>query len=111
MQAYENVTRCSMLLIVREIEIKTTMRYHLTPVQNGYLQYINKQQILARMWGKKVPSCTVGGNADWRSHCGKQYGVPSKKLEMDLPHNPALPLLGIIKRIYAPLCSLWRYLQ
>jgi len=23
---------------------------------------------------KKEPSCTVGRNANWCSHCGKQYG-------------------------------------
>ena len=27
---------------------------------------------------KKEPSCTVGGNANWQSHCGKQYGGSSK---------------------------------
>ena len=26
---------------------------------------------------KKEPQCTVGGNADWGSHCGKQDGVSS----------------------------------
>ena len=42
---------------------------------------------------KGEPSCTVGGNADWCSHCGNEYGVTSKK--MDLPFDPAIPLLGI----------------
>ena len=27
---------------------------------------------------KREPYCTVGGNADWRSPCGKHYGVSSK---------------------------------
>ena len=27
---------------------------------------------------KKEPSCTAGGNANWYSHCGKQYGGSSK---------------------------------
>ena len=27
---------------------------------------------------KGGPFCTVGGNADWCSHCGKQYGDTSK---------------------------------
>ena len=27
---------------------------------------------------KEEPLCTVGGNADWCSHCGKQYGDTSK---------------------------------
>ena len=39
--------------------------------------------------------CTVGGNADWCSHWGKQYGDTSKKLKMDLPFNPVIPLLGL----------------
>ena len=33
---------------------------------------------------KRDPLCTVGGNADWCSHCGKQYRVTSKKLKMEL---------------------------
>ena len=39
--------------------------------------------------------CTVGRNADWCSHCGKQYGDTSKTLKMDLPFDPAIPLLGL----------------
>ena len=35
---------------------------------------------------------TVGGNADGHSHCGKQYGDNWKKLKMDLPFDPAIPL-------------------
>ena len=27
---------------------------------------------------KREPLCTIGGNADWCSHCGKQYGGSSK---------------------------------
>ena len=44
---------------------------------------------------KGEPFCTVGRNADWCSHCGKQYGDTSKKLKMDLPIDPVIPLLGI----------------
>ena len=39
--------------------------------------------------------CTVGGNADWCSHCGKQYGVILKKLKMKLPYDPVIPILAI----------------
>ena len=44
---------------------------------------------------KGEPFCTVGGNADWCSHCEKQYGDASEKLKMDLPFDPVIPLLGI----------------
>ena len=38
---------------------------------------------------------TIGGKADWCSHCGKQYGDNLKKIKMDLSFNPVTPLLGI----------------
>lgn len=30
--------------------------------------------------------------------CGKQYGDLSKKLKIELPYNPAIPLLGIYSK-------------
>ena len=44
---------------------------------------------------KREPWCTVGGNVNWYSHYGKQYGGSSKKLKIELPYDPAIPLLGI----------------
>ena len=44
---------------------------------------------------KREPSCTVGGNVNWSSHCGRQYGVSSKKLKVELSYDPAILLLGI----------------
>ena len=44
---------------------------------------------------KREPSFTVGGNVHWYSHCGEQYGGFLKKLKIELPYDPAIPLLGI----------------
>ena len=43
---------------------------------------------------------SVGGNKNWYSHSGKQYGGPSKKkkVKMKLKYDPAIPLLSIYKR-------------
>ena len=43
------------------------------------------------------PSCTVGGNANWCSHSGKQCGG-SSKLKIDLHYDPGIALLGIYPR-------------
>ena len=40
-----------------------------------------------------MPSCTVGGNVN-RYHYGKQYGDSLKKIGINLPYDPAIPLLG-----------------
>ena len=43
---------------------------------------------------KRQASYTVGRNANWYSHCGKVWRF-LKKLGIELPYDPAIPLLGI----------------
>jgi len=37
----------------------------------------------------------IYGNVNWCSHYGNQYGVFFKKLKIELPCHPVIPLLSI----------------
>ena len=40
------------------------------------------------------PSYTVGGNVNWDSHYGEEYGSSFKKLKRELLYDPAIQLPG-----------------
>ena len=67
---------CLTSLIIREIEIKTMMRYHLTPFRMTKIK--NTRNNRYQDVEKGDPSCTVGRNANWCSHSGKQCRGSSK---------------------------------
>ena len=88
---------CSKENIQMAVQIKTTLRYHLAPVRMAHINNSANNRCWRGCREEDLFSI-VGGNASWCRHSGKQYGVSSKKLKIDLPYDPAIALLGIYAR-------------
>ena len=69
--------RCSTSLITREIQIKTTVRYHHTPFRIAIIEKTRYKNIEEDM-EKRESLHTVLGSVKWCSHYGKNYGDASK---------------------------------
>ena len=51
----KHMKKCSTSLIIREMQIRTTMRYHLTLDKMAIINKSTKQQMMERVWRKGYP--------------------------------------------------------
>ena len=73
--ANKHMKRCSTSLIIREMQIKTTVKHYLTPVRIAVIKKATKCKLVQPLW--------------------RTVWIFLKKLEIELPYDPVIPLLGI----------------
>ena len=82
--ANKYMKRCSTSLIIKEMQIKTTMRYGLRLVRMTINQ-ISTNNKCWRRCGESLLFYTVHRKVNQYSHYGEQYGRSFKKLKIELP--------------------------
>jgi siroheme synthase len=82
---------CSASLAIKEMQIKITLRIHLTPVRIAIIKTTTKNKCWQACREKRNPCTLLVGMTTleniWR--------LLKKKLNIHLSYDPAIPLLGI----------------
>ena len=114
--AHKPMKRCTESLIIREMQIKTTVKYHLIPIRMANIKKSTKKKY-RRKYGEKGILRHYWWECKLVQPLWKTVWRFLKNQKIELPHDTAIPLLGIyldksiIQKDTCTLCSQKHHLK